>query len=513
MASLLYASSPGMVDTLSNYYLPGKALINLWFALSLYGLSMFISAADKQRPVLGAVVLGTTTFLGLLSDETGILIPVCAVLLLGGGSLIFRSDARRHGSLLFASFATAFAAFAVVVLVAVPLANAVLQQAPLKLLTTIQSGPQDALFGEHAGVARPIGNLIHQYYAPFGLLETVMSAHLVPGRSVNVSWTYHEPLPWFFQWPLREQLALYFFFAATFVLARKLPVEWKAWSRRVALALLIYILLQALLVVVLAGYLTESSYYAALASTLLALLIGAIAAAPGRNHGMRVFSWALVTYMLAVQLANMVDTARRHPYLGDPSLTWHDLEQIRSGILRGDSDEILAAQPFPSRRFFYAFEIASAFESTKGRHIDFRPMDEPQKGLVRHLNIDQSADPSFGPLGDSLPRAEAELSPSYEFIVPVDSGFFRTGTVRGQSGSWKYRWRFDGTGAVIQESWRPGLLRLWFATGRVERRGDEVCVVFPTARATCFAYLYERGEWILALGADRRIVTRFRWER
>ncbi len=506
IVTLLYAASPGMLDTLVDYHLPGKALMNFWFAGALYGAALCVPAEHEGRPALGALVLGATTFLGLLSDETAVFIPVC-VCLLFGQQILSRPKARRSTLLVAASFSVALVAYAVVVLVAVPLANAALQQAPLDLPTVILKGPVAAMFGEQA---RPFGSML-KYYGPVSVLHAILSAHLVPGRVVTVSWTNLLPYPRFWRWSVSEQLALYGVLIVIVALARLLPAERRLWIWRIALTFLVYVAGQSVLQVALWSYVWESSYYAALASVLLALLVGAIAAASGRSTGIRALSWALVAYVAAVELTNMVGTARHHPYLG-ADLTWQELKTIQTSIARGEVVEALAAQPFPSRRFFYAFEAAAAFESAKGRRIDFRPMEEPQEGLVRLLDVDQVAEPFISPMGGPSPTSEAALIDAAPRDKPIDPRFFHAGTARGEIGTWGYRWRFDGTGRVVQRSWRYGLLRLWSATGRVERRGGDVCLVFDTAPSTCFASLYERGDWIIAFATDGRLVTRFRWE-
>ena len=505
IVTLLYAASPGMLDTLVDYHLPGKALMNFWFAAALYGAALCVPAEHEGRPGLGALILGATTFLALLSDETAVFIPVC-VCLLFGQQILVRPNARRSTLLVAAGFGAALVAYAVVVLVAVPLANAALQQAPLDLPSIVLKGPFAAMFGEQP---RAIGGML-KYYGPVSVLHAIVSAHLVPGRVVTVSWTNHLPYPRFWRWSVSEQLALYGVLIVIAVLARLLPAARKPPIWRISLTFLVYVAVQSVLQVALSGYVWESSYYAALASVLLALLVGAIAAASGRSPGMRALSWALVAYVAAVELTNMVGTARHHPYLG-ADLTWQDLKTIQTRIARGEVVQTLAAQPFPSRRFFYAFEAAAAFESAERRRIDFRPMLEPQEGLVRLLDIDRVAEPGMSRMGGPSPRSDTPID-TVRRDEPIDPRFFRAGTVRGETGAWSYRWRFDGTGKVVQRSWRYGLMRLWYATGRVERRGRDVCLVFHAPTSTCFASLHERDGWIIAFAADGRLVTRFKWE-
>src|SRR5687768_5192976 len=206
---------------------------------------------------------------------------------------------------------------------------------------------------------------------------------------------------------------------------------------------------------------------------------------------MRMLSWTLVAYLMAVQTANLIDTASRHPYIGKEPLAWEDIERMHAGIARGDLADVLTDEPFLSRRFFYAFETAAAFESAAGRRVDFNPMDEAQDGLVRYLDITANYDPKIAPLKGPSPDAEKEAFNATLVAKPVNGRVCQAGTIRGETGSWGYTWRFDGTGAVVQKSWRFGLMRVWSSTGRVEQRGDEVCLIFPTAASTCFTALYQ----------------------
>jgi hypothetical protein len=506
IATLLYAASPGMLDTLLDYHLPGKALVNFWFASSLYGVSLLEPAGRTRRSVPGVLVLGAVAFLGLLSDETAVFIPVSICLLFGytGNRGL---AARRIWLVVVASFVAALGAYGTVVLVAVPLSNALLQQAPLDLPASVVAGPYASMFGM---TPRDMGNTM-RFYDPLGLLHTIVSAHFIPGRLVEASWTMNQPYPRFWRWPLPEQFTLLGVLLVIGVLIRFLRAECRAPVVRIALAFAIYVVCQSLSLIALSGYVCESSYYAALASLFVALFVAAIATGCRRNPVLNGLSWALVTFVMTAQFANLVATARRHPYLGPEALGWAELQAIRARIERGDTDAALAEQPFPSRRFLYAFEVAAAFDSVRGRPIDFRPMAEPQSGLVRHLDVDRVADPNIVPLaGSALPFPRATVDGAL-LAKPIDPSVFHAGVIRGQTGVWGYQLRFDGTGQAVQRSWRFGLMRLWSATGRVERRGSEVCFVFATRPDTCVTSLYQDGDWMVALAADGRPVTWFTW--
>ena len=506
MGTLLYAASPGMLDTLIDYYLPGKALVNFCFSAALFGATMFAPVNRAQRPLLGSFILAASFFLGMLSDETAIFIPIC-VCLMFGWQILHGNSARRNTLLVVCSFFIAFASYILVVLVLIPLANVSLGQAPLDLLSSLLNGPYAALFGDRP---RATGGLL-QFYAPMGLLETIFSTHLVPGRTVHVSWTNDKPFPWFFQWTLHEQIALYAALAAIIFLFSSIRSSSKAWVFKVALCFSVYVLVQAVFICALSGYLIESNYYAALGSALMALLLGAIASAPGRSRDMQALCWILVSYVVWVQFFNMIDTAKRHPYLGAKSLTWNDLSEIRKRMMRGEIDQTLADQAFPSRRFFYAFEMAASLESAKGLRIDYLPLASSQTGIVHHFDIEKWADPNISRQSGAAPLTETQARALKLPSIPIGVDFFAGGSVRGETKDWAYKWHFDGKGGVTQKAWRFGLMRVWNAKGNVQRRGSETCLVFTAAAETCFSTLYQQGEWQQAYTKDGKFVTRFRW--
>jgi hypothetical protein len=505
IVTLLYAASPGMLDTLVDYHMPGKALVNFWFAGALFGAALLLPADNQARPATGGLVLGATTCLGLLSDETGAFIPI-GICLLFGREILFQTPPRSR-LLAVASVVTAIGAYGLVVLVIVPLCNAALGQAPLDLPTSILKGPYAAMFG-----IEPRAFGLFKYYDPLGLLHALVSAHFIPGRAVDVSWTSHLPYPTFWRWSMREQFALCAVLFVMAALGRCLPTAAKSRILRVAVTLLAYVVVQAMLLVALSGYVHESAYYAALGSAFVALLVGSLAAASDRGPAVRALSWVLVVYVMAVESLNMVATARRHPYLGDGPLTWQELREVRGRIARGEVAKELAAQPFPTRRSLYAFEVAAAFQSAHGRAIDLHPMEEPQRGLLRHLDVDRNGDPSITPVSSRWTKPTAEIADLARLATPIDGRFFHAGTVLGERGAWAYRWTFDGSGEVVQRAWRYGLMRLWSADGRVEQRGGEVCLAFATAPDTCIASLYQGDDWMVAFAVDGTPVTRFRWE-
>ncbi len=85
---------------------------------------------------------------------------------------------------------------AVLGLPVIPLLNAALGQVPLDSIATVTKSAYAEMFGENrAGIASRLTSA-----APFGLLETILSVHLVPGWIVNIKWTANLPMQWFFQW-------------------------------------------------------------------------------------------------------------------------------------------------------------------------------------------------------------------------------------------------------------------------------------------------------------------------
>jgi len=180
---------------------------------------------------------------------------------------------------------------------------------------------------------------------------------------------------------------------------------------------------------------------------------------------------------MLVQFTNMVDTAYRHPYRGNENLSWQDLNIIHKGIAEGKTMETLELQPFPYRRFIYAFETAAAYESDKGKKIDLIPFKDPQQGLASWLELPPEwQDPSLLAMSDTKPSKREGILVG----KPLPLSFFYNGIFRGEINNWGYLWKFDNQGNVTQESWRFGLMRTWTSIGRLEKSGGQICIIFSS---------------------------------
>ncbi len=489
MATILYAASPALLESLNDLLIPAKALVSLCFIVALYGATWLIDVPElgtEARPGRAASIIGAALTLALLSDETAIFIPICLPILLAG---IGRMPAGgRTRALLFsgAALAIPFAVVAVLGLLVVPLLNAALDQVPLDLITTVTKSPYAEMFGENRS---EIANRLTSA-APFGLLETILSVHVVPGRIVNIQWTANQPLKWFFQWTAREQLSLALFLMAGVLAFRNLPPPGRTLARNVLLAAIPFVLIESVLLLPLATHLSEVCYYASLSSVFLALFAGT---AFGGMRLAKPLGWALVLYLAAVQMSNYMATAIRHPFFGTGAFDWHAVESIRNDVVaRGPA--ALKNFPFFSRQFFYGFEVAAALASARGAPVDLRPLAREQDGLYKYIDIAKMADPAVTGGDLSAPAREAQIGALGAQAVDPSSvaELLAWRRVQGEAGDWSFRWRVGGRGEVVARAWHRGLLRVWGDRGSLTAGGGRLCVRFTAWGDFCLARLYRK---------------------
>jgi hypothetical protein len=511
-AVLLYGASPALLDTLVNYYVPAKALLNVMMLLALYGGSLVFAEGDsKGDRITGMVLVFVASLLGAFSDETALFIYLTLPIVFFHGIL-----SRRFPFSWKALFVAALAGSAMISLVVsfvvLPLINTWLGQVPVQLSTLVTKGVYAAMFGNDPS---PVMPMIRQY-SPFSLLETIASVHVVPGRFVNRVYTSGTPIPHFFSWPLRDQFFLYVFaalFAAALLRLRRRADLWHLALRLLG-AFALFVVGQAFLMLRLASWIVETNYYAALASLFFALIVSVVLAGFVDSNRFPWLSWALVVYLVIVQFSNFVATAARHPNFDSPPLTWTSLRDVHRLVAAGEFAAVVKAHPFPSRLFSYAFEHAAALEHRAGRQVDIRPFAEPSPNLFGY--VDLTVIPKitgYRDIGLSLAPAEDEprlIEAGARQLGPSWSHLLAHSYAQGRRGPWNYVRRFDGAGGVQQRYWRDGLVRVWADRGSVVDRPGETCLRFEKAGEECIARVYEQHGAMFGVSTVGKLVTVFR---
>ena len=247
MTVLLYAASPALLDTLTNYYVPAKPLINLFMLLAIYGgCLMFPNPNSNLRslPWLGALMVFCSGLLGLLSDETGVFIFLCTPVLFCHA--VLSSSFSRFTKALFAGSLTAsFLVYIVSSFIVLPAVNSYLGQVPVDLWGVAHKGVYRSTFGQNQGHVK----ILTTQYAPFSLLETIVSVHGVPHRHVTARWTSSCQIRHFWRWKLTDQLGLYFYLTCLgipFLRLRKDPA-WYGLNKRLFAAFAVFVVVEAFL--------------------------------------------------------------------------------------------------------------------------------------------------------------------------------------------------------------------------------------------------------------------------
>jgi hypothetical protein len=517
IAAIVFAASPAMLDTLTNYYIPGKPLAMLMMLLAVFGSCIVFPAPatmTASRPIVGCTLLFVAGLLGLLSDETAVFIYACIPVLFG--DRLFDRNVRASVKILFlGSLALSLLAFVVVAVFVVPAVNVALGQASIDLYTVIVRGVYDSTFLTSTKpvetlipASKPLAALI-THVSPGSLLETILSVHFVPHRLVERIWTSGDALPHFYAWRWSDQIGFYAFIAIALVVAARVRRDKERWHLlfRLALAFLVFVLIESVLILRLSSWLAETNYYAAYASLFVALMISISISDIGFRYW-RAATWVLAAYCTGVQFVNYYETVQRHPSLGTPRLSWSQLRETYDQVARGDFAGVAAKHPFPSQLFSYGFEQAVALEHAAGRRADLLPMKDASSSIIRFVPFSTIMDPSV----PGMPQYQgAESSLSVEFKAQKGStlGSLFGQTIRGSSGEWQFICHFGPTGELHERAWRQGLMRLWSRRGSAVVTQDQLCLAFPESPHQCIGRVYERAGVKYAFSDDGTPVMTF----
>jgi hypothetical protein len=511
MAGILFASSPAMLDTLTNYYVPGKPLANVMMLMAFYGACMLFPARggiDAALPTRGAVVVFTAGLLGLLADETAIFIYVCVPIVFFD-RLVDPAIPASSKWKFIASLAVSLLTFALLALVAVPAVNIALSQVPVDLWTVVTRGVYESMF---LTASKPYSGLIANV-SPGSLLETILSAHTVLHRYIQHTWSSGNPLPHFWKWRWSDQLGLYVFFGILLflVLNARRDAARKYLLVRIGLSFALFILIES--VMLLRGvspWIVEVNYYAAFSSLFFALIL-AIMASGLRQHLLAPAAWVITAYLVVVQFSNYYETAQRHPSISGSQLTWQMLHDTHDEVASGGLARVVAAHPFPSRLFSIGFEQAVAIEHAAGRRVDLRPMSAVGSTIYHYVGMEHLQDPNILAL-DIPPIDEAALAASPTAGGRGDLARRLVGrTVRGQSEGWEFLAHVSQSGEIHQRAWLPGVMRVWGRKGMAVVEGGSLCLKFESYPPKCIARTFDQGHLTYGFSEAGKLVTAFKW--
>ena len=516
IASLIYAASPGQLDILVDYYIPAKPLVNLFFVTALLGLALAEPhpSLDLRRPRLGTAILFLSALGAVLSDETAVfLISTLGILALPRLCDHSAPIARRLAAL--AALLTALLVYVGIGFVALPYLQAREGYALVPLGTVMLRGVYAAMFG----TAQPFAAfLAHVHVA--SLFETILSAHMIIGRSVLGNWTYDHPEHPFWDASAGEygqHLAVLIALAALLWMLGRSQRR-LVWSVVIASAL--FVCGQAVMIHPLAPYLSEVNYYASLSSIFVALLAGLLLGDFAERKGCLPLAALAAAWLAFTGFYNFLDTAQRHPGFTDAPLTWTKLRAARAAALSGELLTLPGAAgsadgiPHRSRIYLSALEVAMAKAHADGVPVDIKPLRPLASApLYQSLHLETLRDPGIPRLAEPGPATLAEASAVRGIAVStVDSASLRGRHLRGSTAEWNVDIRVAGDGVVRATAWRPGLMRLWGLTGRLVKRAEAECLVFDQAPELCLAAVVTRGGDASAYDSAGHWALSFRFE-
>jgi hypothetical protein len=450
VATLIWAASPGALDSLVFRYAPAKALMNFWFALTLLlAATLYSHARDLSKSLwtgfLVSVALAAVLLLAWFTDETTILIGLALGILFFP---LFFLRLPKISTQIFAWIA-GIGSILIFVFVAVnvyPSLNLANGQLPLRYFDVVVNGPQTNFDLPNDSHSKPFrsthfaGSQLERWQ-PFTLLYTCVTAQLIPFREVHAFVTYSNQL---FDkgLPISEFILLVLILILAILAYSRIRGSERTLAFRLALCCVFVPIVNGLLLLPVAPCIVEINYYGELFSMPYALLVGVLIFP---RHGISNRSlWGGICLCLLVvcQFLSYRNTLQRlHDFdvllngSGDASISTLNQRNLVSlqRWIDGDADSRqLDVYPFPSSALAYGFELAMYHAKRSGAEPDFLDGFE-SKGIYLDLLRRQqdwlirSRFQKFGPL---LPQRD-ELLKQGAFLVESDELF----TIR-QSGRW-----------------------------------------------------------------------------
>ena len=305
------------------------------------------------------------------------------------------------------SLTASFLVYIVSSFIVLPAVNSYLGQVPVDLWGVAHKGVYRSTFGQNQGHVK----ILTTQYAPFSLLETIVSVHGVPHRHVTAVGPARVRSGTSVRWKLTDQLGLYFYLTCLgipFLRLRKDPA-WYGLNKRLFAAFAVFVVVEAFLLGPhLCFWITETNYYAALASLFVALTVGHILGNMPSTRWTSITAWICLCYFLCVQYSNYLETSQRHYaiFLDPAQLTWSDLSHVRDQVCSGDFESVAQQHPFQTRLFSYAFELQAGLEERAGHKIDILPMSATCTNLFKYFDLPSIADP--GTENKDIPRHASE---------------------------------------------------------------------------------------------------------
>jgi len=478
--AILWGLSPPALDSLVFCYVPAKALMNLLFPSALLMVAKLGDEnipinQDPARPQFNrtALGLGVITLLALLTDETAWFIFLCAPCLFPGILVPFVAPGRLLRKVWMALLAPAFV-FVGIALVAYPAINREMGQVPLNFISAAIGGPSVALIGAPGtsiiASSHFVGRL--ENFQPLGLIYTLLTAHLIPGRVVPGFYASSSPLnP--ADWPLTELGILLVFFAAVIAFAAQLQDRQRSLAMRFGIAVVALIIGYAFLLIPLGPAILEVNYYGALFSIFFACTLSLLVLGSAGSSSRGLWAVGVIALLAVTEWQGYEQTAARiRKYLSatdHSTRDWTSLNRMARQVAAGNFARVAIERPYPSRDFLYAFDLEAWRQHREGRKVDFLPYANPATLydvlLATHIRyIEEFGHPLANP-DAKLTEDNVRRSGGIRLSGPEVAALIHGHTWHGATRNWTFTRQFDENGRYLQRYWLNEIMRIWCSSG------------------------------------------------
>jgi hypothetical protein len=502
--TVIFASSPAALDMLCNFYIPAKPLTLLFTILSISFFGSLLEfnqdSSASIRKLLSILGLWFSIFLCMVSDETGIFIPLF-LFTIYFNKILVRDFKKIIGIFLICIFP--YLIYLLYSLYVLPLINNQLGQASLSPIDLAVNGIFPTLFEFSSA---PIWNW--KFDSFLALFENIISDFLLPAKINSNNWWTSEIYFGLLSFNIKQQIA----FSISVCLLIYFYLKLNLIHRRNVIGLIygfiIFCFIESFVLKVMTPYLIYSNYYANQGSIWMSLLLGLILGGAATLSPL-IRSLGIIVIVL-ISSINFTHSIKSNPFAVINPPTFKEIKEIQTYVRAYKFKDISSSYGFPMPQYKYAFEMEIYRRHLSGEIIDLVPHALDNGSIIKLLPINHVQD---GSLRNSVNFLEPMPIHS-KFLRPIPLKNFPSliteKKVKGISENWNYIRTYNSNNTFNERTWYQGIVRIWKLNGSYIMKDGSICFFYSNLTEECFTKLFVNSQnHYFGFDSEGKLVTRF----
>ncbi|WP_233925522.1 hypothetical protein [Polynucleobacter sp. IMCC 29146] len=502
-SSVIFASSPAALNMLCDFYIPAKPLALLFTITSIGFFGSLLELQHDSRALLRRLLaifgLWISSFLCMLSDETGIFIPLFLL------AIYFKEITIKNINYIFKLFLICIFPYLIYFIYSfyvLPLINNQLDQVILNPIDIAINGIFPAIFE-----FSPTPLWSWHFNSFLSLFENIISSFLLPAKESTGGWTslkYFGLLSFDIQYQIIFSIAV--FSALYFYL--NVNANDRQNVIRLLFGFIVFCFIESYVLKALTPYLIETNYYANQGSIWISLVLGLLLGGISRiKPYIRALGLIVVTL---ITITNFSDSIRRNPFITTKPPTFKEIKDILSSIKEEKFIDISSRVEYPTSQYKFAFEMEIYRRHLSGEIIDLAPRSLNKSSIINSLPIkgvqDELLRDNFNFL-QPIPISSKSLKPISLETFP---SLITDKKVIGISGDWNYIRTYNSHNSFNEKVWFQGIVRIWNLNGSYLLRNGSVCFFYSNLTEECLTALFINSQnQYFGFDSEGRLVTRF----